>query len=276
MTVLHELEFDGKHPDFAGIEEAVRTRGCALIRGVYRPDEIEPFNLRAHRAYAAREWMDSQGLLPEDLALNLRKFNHIRLSDLDASCDNRYELSQVFAQTPLVDLGKQLVGDDSCLSLIISLPRRQNPPSSADMVNPVPFHQDGSFLGESPLILNFWTPLTTCGVDCPGLELVTVGLERLLPTYGEFDGQDPGAYQDIDISEAFIDKLFGKRFLWHPEIRQGDVMLFSHLTLHRTYMTPDMNRTRISAELRCASKSQLSSYYAYEVLQYENRQGIYR
>ena len=32
---------------------------------------------------------------------------------------------------------------------------------------------------------------------------------------------------------------------------RGDVMVFSHLTVHRTYQTADMTQPRISLEMRC-------------------------
>lgn len=261
MTNFHELEFDGKHPDLAGIEEAVRTRGCALIRNVYSQEELQAFHRRAVTAYMARGWMAKQGLLNEEFKKNVTDFNHIHLLDLDPSEEERYSFQQLFIRSCLLPFAHHMIGDRVSTPILVAAPRRQLPYNATEHSNPVPFHQDGSFLGANPLFLNFWTPLTPCGKDRPGLELVTVPMDRLIPPAGEFDGGDTGAYHDIDLSQAFIEKLFDRKFFWHPEMALGDVLIFSQMTLHRTHLTPEMTKQRISVELRCANPDLLPEIY---------------
>ncbi len=89
-----------------------------------------------------------------------------------------------------------------------------------------------------------------CGVTAPGLEVVLDHPgEILTPAAGaELLSTD---YSGIELSYDEVVRRWGKDKLWHPALDRGDVMVFSHLTVHRTYQTAAMTQPRISLEMRC-------------------------
>ena len=129
--------------------------------------------------------------------------------------------------------------------------RRQFAPAMApDRHRPHSWHQDGAlgydFSGHAGLappadallrMVTFWIALTPCGVDAPGLELVTEPIdELLLPS---------------DLREAAVDESRPAARRVRPVMGPGDVAIFTGDVLHRTHRTTSMTRTRTSIELRC-------------------------
>lgn len=111
------------------------------------------------------------------------------------------------------------------------------------------WHQDGAlgfdFLahGAGPYpaaaLLNMvtcWIPFTPCGVDAPGLELVTQPQPALLA---------PAELTEPGIRERFVIEKF-----WRPVMKPGDALLFRGDILHRTHVLPTMTHDRTSVELR--------------------------
>lgn len=104
------------------------------------------------------------------------------------------------------------------------------------------WHQDGALHatfdgGEALLpIVTCWLPLTDCGVAAPGLEWVEPELTRLL---------DPRELTDDAVHASHAPDAFVR-----PDLRAGDALLFGGGLLHRTHVTPRMNRPRTSLELR--------------------------
>jgi hypothetical protein len=107
----------------------------------------------------------------------------------------------------------------------------------------VPFHQDVQAFGR--MLVNLWTPLSACGRDAPGLELVTARLRDLAVTESASD-----QYDALQISEQLVHERFGKEGLCRPEMEPGDVLAFLGTTIHRTYIVPEMTEDRFSVELR--------------------------
>ena len=119
-------------------------------------------------------------------------------------------------------------------------PRRHAPHSG---------HQDGA-LGfdfashaqrplpdDAPLdMLTCWVALTPCGVDAPGLELITARTAGLL------------APEALDA--AHIEGRFEAADFWRPQMAPGDALLFSGDVLHRTHVNDSMRRPRCSVEFR--------------------------
>jgi hypothetical protein len=111
------------------------------------------------------------------------------------------------------------------------------------------WHQDGAlgfdFLshpdGDYPLnallqMVTCWITLDPCGVEAPGLELMTEKLARLLPP--------------AELSHGCIRERFPAEQFWRPAMQPGDALLFSGDILHRTHVIPAMTRDRTSIELR--------------------------
>ncbi len=85
-------------------------------------------------------------------------------------------------------------------------------------------------------MITCWIPLTPCGFDAPGLELIAQGTEGLLT---------PGQLKDMHVRELFAAEEFHR-----PAMQPGDALLFGGGVLHRTHVTPQMTRDRTSIELR--------------------------
>jgi hypothetical protein len=98
-------------------------------------------------------------------------------------------------------------------------------------------HPDGIFPPDALLsMVTCWIALTPCGVDAPGLEIVTRRLDGLLaPT---------------DLVEDRVRARFAAGEFWRPILAPGDALLFRGDLLHRTHVTPAMTRDRTSIELR--------------------------
>ena len=129
--------------------------------------------------------------------------------------------------------------------------RRQYPGASAPPRHrPHSWHQDGALgfafaqSGDATIpddallrLVTCWIPLTACGDDAPGLELVTDHVDRMLsPT---------------QLADGAVEQRWPIRRRARPALEAGDALLFSGDVLHRTHVSAAMTRTRTSIELRC-------------------------
>jgi hypothetical protein len=133
--------------------------------------------------------------------------------------------------------------------------RRQYAPSRSPPLHaPHGWHQDGALKfdfqshvnGDFPrdAVLNMvtcWIPLDSCGLDAPGLELITERLGALV---------SPRQLQTEFLQTRFTPKKF-----WQPTLEPGDALLFRGDILHRTHVLPQMTKDRTSIELRFFSVS---------------------
>src|SRR5204862_6951184 len=88
------------------------------------------------------------------------------------------------------------------------------------------WHQDGAFLG-SVRALNVWLPLSPCGDDSPGLDVVPRRIDHIPPT---------GTHGAIvnGVAPVVAEEAAGEAGIVRPIFEPGDVMLFDHLFLHKT------------------------------------------
>jgi hypothetical protein len=148
--------------------------------------------------------------------------------------------------TPL----RRQLGDNLVCAVDHSWIRRQYAPRNYPSLHaPHGWHQDGAlgfdFLsypeGNYPAdamlrMVTCWIALDPCGVESPGLELITQKQTRLLPP--------------AELSHAWIREQFPPEHFWRPPMQPGDALLFPGDVLHRTHVTPAMTRDRTSLELR--------------------------
>jgi Phytanoyl-CoA dioxygenase (PhyH) len=104
------------------------------------------------------------------------------------------------------------------------------------------WHQDGAFLGSGIRALNVWVALTDCGVDAPGLDVVPLRLDQVLPT------GTGGATFDWSVGPAVVESLADRAPVVRPAFRAGDAMLFDDLFLHRTALDGSMIKRRYAIE----------------------------
>lgn len=104
------------------------------------------------------------------------------------------------------------------------------------------WHQDGAFLGQGIRTLDAWFSLSRCGRDAPGLDLIPIRLDRVLPP-----GQ-AGTYFDWTVSPETIARELPQAQVWRPELEPGDVMFFDHFLIHRTAADATMRGVRYAIE----------------------------
>jgi hypothetical protein len=105
-------------------------------------------------------------------------------------------------------------------------------------------HTDGAFPHNAVLnMVTCWIPLDSCGLDAPGLELITDRLGSLLA---------PRQLQTEFLQTRFTPKKF-----WQPTLGPGDALLFRGDILHRTHVIPEMTNDRTSIELRFFSAASI-------------------
>lgn len=98
-------------------------------------------------------------------------------------------------------------------------------------------HQNGDFPRNAKLnMVTCWIALDPCGLDAPGLELITERLDGLL---------SPSALRTESLQTRFTPTRF-----WRPSFEPGDALLFRGDILHRTHVIPEMTKDRTSIELR--------------------------
>jgi hypothetical protein len=135
--------------------------------------------------------------------------------------------------------------------------RRQYAPSHYPPLHaPHGWHQDGALKfgfqshpdGEFPpnAVLNMvtcWISLDSCGLDAPGLELITERPGGLL---------SPRELQTESLQSRFTPRRFSQ-----PNLGPGDALLFRGDILHRTHVAPEMTKDRTSIELRFFSAASI-------------------
>ena len=114
-------------------------------------------------------------------------------------------------------------------------------PETADTY--IPFHQDVTALATTGV--NVWVPLTDCGVDAPGLEIMARRTSVIFPTV-----TSPGDYNQMEIEAEAVYRDFPEKVRFYPTPSVGDAVLFLGSTVHRSYIAPSMTRMRTSLELR--------------------------
>jgi hypothetical protein len=98
-------------------------------------------------------------------------------------------------------------------------------------------HSDGNFPPDALLqMVTYWIALGPCGIEAPGLEIVTRPPGRLL---------SPG-----ELTDGRVQTLFGPEEFYRPVMEAGDAVLMRGDILHRTFVTPEMTHDRTSIELR--------------------------
>lgn len=228
--------------------KGIKQQGCCLIRGALDTAALGTYYDQAAAAYAFREEQRARGELPESFMRNFYEVGHTLPQDLDpvGGVDGFIDL---FVQSPLRRLMKAAMGPKVAFILNNTLPRRCDP---AGIVPKTPFHQDATFLGDKVFIINFWTPLQDCGITAPGLEVVTRPIQETEPP-PNYDKEELFYYDRMGLEEDKVIEKYGADMLWHPEMKRGDVLAFTDMTIHRTYVTEQMADDRISMEVRFAS-----------------------
>jgi len=244
-------------PDFRAAEtdatrfmRAIRDHGCCLLRAALPTETLAAYLALARAAYAFREEQRARGELPDAFMRNFYEVGHTLPQDLEAA-GGVAGIIRMVVDSPIRPLLRGAMGPEVAFILNNTLPRRVDPEG---LVPKTPFHQDATFLGNPALVINFWTPLHACGVTAPGLEVLAIPLAAVEPP-PNYAREDLFYYDRMGLEDAAVKQKFGEDRLWHPAMEAGDVLAFTHMTIHRTHVTPEMTADRISLEIRCAPAS---------------------
>jgi len=161
-------------------------------------------------------------------------------------CDSprmMFEVLELYRDIGLYDLVSQYLGGRPVLSANKCTLRRVPVTSNGS------WHQDGAFLGSGIRAINVWLPLTPCGLDAPGLDIVPCRFERIVDT-----GKDDSYFSWAAGDEAVLEASEGVAAV-RPQFQAGDALIFDDLLLHRTAITEDMTDERHAIEFWCFAAS---------------------
>lgn len=147
-----------------------------------------------------------------------------------------FELTETFERAGLRELITAYLGERPAISVNKGTLRRAAPTVGTDW-----WHQDGAFLGDDIRSLNVWLSLTHCGVDAPGMDIVSKRLDSIVETGTR------GADFEWSVSPEVVAEVAGDA-ISRPVFRPGDALLFDHLCLHKTASSEEMTKTRYATE----------------------------
>jgi ectoine hydroxylase-related dioxygenase (phytanoyl-CoA dioxygenase family) len=217
-----------RHAEFAVVPSAVPLATCstwlALVDAAYRRIEVA----------------QGSDFVAESSSFRLRAVATLSVVDIWSALS-----SEVRARCVAV-LGPRLAIDaDQCW-----VRRQYDPESAPPRHRPHSWHQDGALGYEfSPSgrdavldhallqMVTCWIALEPCGVDAPGLEVVTDGVGRML--------------SPRQLTDVAVDQQWPTRRRARPVLEAGESLVFGGDVLHRTHVTTAMTRSRTSIELRC-------------------------
>jgi len=228
-----DLEFAADAPA-SDIADCVFRNGVALVRGHYDRALIAAIAARAAERYAAEADRVRRGEQEPN------RFRAVSIDEIEID-------GRPAAELLVDDLARLVAG--LCLDTLQPAVRqswvRCSEPGHRDLE--LPFHQDSRILN-APLV-NLWIPLSDCGRDIPGLEIVTRRIDGLIATLPHDPTRNFYAGHGLEIDPDIILAAFADA-LWHPEFKAGDVLMFRGTTVHRTHVTPTMAGERMSIDLR--------------------------
>ncbi len=269
-----EQEFNGRDLDkhFRELKECLRARGSFVLRGVIDPAPVESHCARVEETYATfcsrcaakgidvatapNRWSGRRGWKEVAFALRHGQVYPAWI----AECCPGHSIYDLLDGGPLLRfLASFFAGP--CRPSSFTHTRRIHPlrpqdgPSEFEgYASEQRWHVDATPHGTSRFAVNLWTPLQECGVDRPGLQAAVLPFEEARAR----SGYDPrsGRFDPAAVSRLCDDgAVLAGVPIFAPIMRPGDVFVFTHWTIHATYMTSDMTRSRLSAELRFESDS---------------------
>jgi Phytanoyl-CoA dioxygenase (PhyH) len=242
---------DPRDLDLATLRRELARHGCVLVRGLIPPERAEALARGIDRALGAFDGCEASGaasappwyvpFAPTNAGdFASRRRGWVRASGGLWTADSPrmlFELTELAEDTGIAALIEAYFGERPALSANKCTLRRVPIDTNTN------WHQDGAFLGRQVRSLNLWLALSPCGVDASGLDIVPQRLDEILPTGTE------GAYFNWSVSPQVVeDAAGGPDAIISPEFGPGDALLFDHMFLHRTGITPGMTQERWAIE----------------------------
>ena len=235
-ATLPEIPADRVTPEL--IRAGILRDGCLLVRGLLDPAAAATFAEEIDRAFVQREraiageatvpgyYEPFEGHDPFVIEQDARDW--VRVGGGVLAVDSprlAAEMFGLFREAGLPDLVRGYLGEPPLISLQKTTLRKAEP----SVVGA--WHQDGAFMGDVRA-LNLWLPLSRCGDEAPGLDLVPRRLDRFIAPGGD------EAVLDIQVSRAKAEEAAGDRPIIRPVFEAGDALFFDELFLHATGSDP--------------------------------------
>jgi hypothetical protein len=246
-------EVDASDASAARVRNGVLRHGSILIRGLVPRARVARLRDNMDRAFAAYDAADAGRPLP-DGATWYAPLENIR-NPVIARKWRRQAGAVLAAESPRAFFDLLETIHDVGLDTLVAGYFGERPALAAEKVTmfrihaddwrvrETSWHQDGAFLGGAGIrTLNVWFALSRCGRDAPGMAIMPVPLERILPVGEE------GAHYDWSLSPHTVQREMAGVPVWRPECDEGDVLVFDHLTLHRTAADLGMPNWRYAFE----------------------------
>ena len=219
-------------------------KGVVKLRGAFSLPRLQ---VLAAAASACFDAFESPGaVVAPRYRFNPLSTAAILPSLLDFGCSEDEVLAPLSA-AGLDELIRDALGGPATCKLDESWVRKRYAPSLAPRWHhPNVWHQDGGLgvkFGADPLdvpgmtrLVTLWIPLHSCGGDCPALEFVARRQRQLL--------------HFSELEDGNLRRQFAFEDFQAPALDFGDALLFLNGTLHRTWVTPEMTRNRLSVDYR--------------------------
>ena len=225
------------------MESAAKTTALqadiAVVRSVVPPVTCSTWLALVDAAYRRIEVAQSSDFVAESSSFRLRAVAALSVVDVWSAVS-----SEVRARCVAI-LGPWLAIDaDQCW-----VRRQYDPQSAPPRHRPHSWHQDGALgyefapsggaaIPDDALLqmVTCWIALEPCGVDAPGLELVTDRVGRML--------------SPRQLADVAVDRRWPISRRAQPALEAVDALVFSGEVLHRTHVSAAMLRSRTSIELR--------------------------
>src|SRR4051794_20061712 len=225
------------------LRAAILRDGCLLVRGLVDADDAAGLVEEIDRAFEARDaqrdgnpadpaYYDELQPEPPFVVSEREWTGSVWVPD---SPRVMFDVLDVFDRAGLRRVIADYLGERPALSLNKCTLRRVSPDTGSA------WHQDGAFLGDVRS-MNVWLSLSRCGDVAPGLDIVPRRLDEIVPT-----GTD-GAIFDWSVSPRVAEEAAGSAGVLRPIFEPGDVLLFDHLFLHATGVSPGMQNDRYAVE----------------------------
>lgn len=270
QLLRHIPEQEFRWPDVDGreVRTCLRERGSFVLRNAIDPDNVSLYRDLVDRthglhsincakkgldiAQAEDEWSGSKGWKGVAWAL---KFGQVMPGWL-ADCFPGRSFMELIDTEQMLSFLTQFFGGP-CRPASVTHARRvhPNPANSRHEEDcgseaALQWHVDAHPHGATRFRINLWTPLEDCGVDRPGLQAGIMSHDDSVAVSGYEHEHKSFAHATHALLDGGYNRLLDDMTVYAPILRAGDVFVFSHWTLHSTYVTPKMKTSRLSVELR--------------------------
>jgi hypothetical protein len=244
--------------DIRKIRDAFFMSDCVLLRGLLKPKKLEYFYKKCVEIYAKDDNEYHAGRRADDMWLREYQCGWIWEDRLRHETGGAFSYEDITFNKRLYDILQSIIGSDWQQTSASQI-RRMAPVRDKNWGSTTTYHLDAQWGIDHLYIVNVWVPFTPCGHTAPGLEfLLTPAAD--IRAYSQYDPSIPlepagpggvSPRMNYDLFEpAEIKKHYAAESFWAPSMNPGDVILFSNWCTHRTWITPDMDQTRISLEWR--------------------------